>query len=137
MIEIFADTGHWVALLIPEDQLHEAALSFGPKISEDKRVVTSELVLIELLNYVSAIDPSYRLDAAKIWTWLDSAPSVIIVPTSGDLLKQARTLYEKFSDKKWSLTDCASFTIMRDRKIHDALTHDHHFEQAGFRALLR
>jgi len=26
---------------------------------------------------------------------------------------------------------------MRERGIQNALTHDHHFEQAGFRALLR
>jgi len=40
-------------------------------------------------------------------------------------------------DKGWSLTDCASFVIMEDEGLPAALTHDHHFEQAGFQALLR
>lgn len=46
------------------------------------------------------------------------------------------TLYEQRPDKAWSLTDCISFEVMREQKIHDALTSDRHFVQAGFRALL-
>ena len=41
------------------------------------------------------------------------------------------------ADKKWTLTNCASFVIMRERKVTDALTGDRHFEQAGFAALLK
>ena len=40
-------------------------------------------------------------------------------------------------DKSWSLTDCISFEVMRSAQATDALTYDQHFEQAGFRALLR
>jgi hypothetical protein len=35
------------------------------------------------------------------------------------------------------LTDCTSFLVMEDRGIADALTADHHFEQAGFNVLLK
>jgi uncharacterized protein len=35
------------------------------------------------------------------------------------------------------LTDCISFVVMSDREIAEAMTGDHHFEQAGFVALLR
>ncbi len=40
-------------------------------------------------------------------------------------------------DKDWSLTDCISFVVMHERGITEALTADHHFEQAGFVALLK
>ncbi len=40
-------------------------------------------------------------------------------------------------DKEWSLVDCASFVLMRQREINEALTSDHHFEQAGFSRLLK
>jgi len=40
-------------------------------------------------------------------------------------------------DKEWSLTDCISSVAMNERNITDALTSDHHFEQAGFRILLK
>jgi predicted nucleic acid-binding protein len=46
-------------------------------------------------------------------------------------------LYDQRPDKSWSLTDCISFQIMEDRGISAALTGDHHFEQAGFVALLQ
>jgi len=46
-------------------------------------------------------------------------------------------IYENRQDKEWSLTDCLSFLVMQERGVMDALTADHHFEQAGFRALMR
>ena len=46
-------------------------------------------------------------------------------------------MYRQMLDKEWSLTDCASFALMKERGIAEALAHDRHFEQAGFVALLR
>jgi predicted nucleic acid-binding protein len=40
-------------------------------------------------------------------------------------------------DKGYSLTDCASMLIMRQKEIQDILTYDKHFLQEGFNALLR
>ncbi len=40
-------------------------------------------------------------------------------------------------DRDWSLSDCTSFVIMGARDLTDALTGDHHFEQAGFVAMLK
>ena len=60
-----------------------------------------------------------------------------LVAPSRVLLARAVRLYASRRDKEWSLTDCTSFLIMRDLGLKDALTGDRHFEQAGFRALLR
>ena len=46
-------------------------------------------------------------------------------------------MYRDREDKQWSLTDCISFVVMADGGLADALTGDHHFEQAGFKALLK
>ena len=40
-------------------------------------------------------------------------------------------------DKEWTLTYCISFVVMADERLTNALTGDHHFEQAGFKALLK
>ncbi|MGV0026289.1 type II toxin-antitoxin system VapC family toxin [Phormidesmis priestleyi] len=53
------------------------------------------------------------------------------------LFHQALDLYKQRADKAWSHPDCASFCIMKQQNILEALTHDRHFEQAGFIALLQ
>jgi predicted nucleic acid-binding protein len=134
MIEVFADTGYWLALILRRDALHEIAMRVSDTM-EFSRIVTSELVLVEFVNHLSNSDPVMRMKAVKLWSivHVDS----IVVPATDLLLQKAMDFYTRHSDKHWSLTDCASFVIMRERKIHDALAFDLHFEQAGFRALLR
>jgi len=58
------------------------------------------------------------------------------VRTGEALVQRALRLYDERPDKEWSLTDCLSFLVMERQRIRDALTTDHHFEQAGFRVLL-
>ena len=60
----------------------------------------------------------------------------IVLPDS-DLFERGIDLFSRRPDKAWSLTDCISFVVMTDRGLTEALTGDRHFEQAGFRALLR
>ena len=53
------------------------------------------------------------------------------------LHSDAVDLLRRRPDKSWSLCDAVSFMLMAERGIHEALTTDHHFEQAGFARLLR
>lgn len=46
-------------------------------------------------------------------------------------------LYKRRLDKEWSLVDCVNFVVMTRRSITEALTTDHHFEQAGFFRMLK
>jgi uncharacterized protein len=59
-----------------------------------------------------------------------------VVPLDDTLLQRAFALFKDRSDKEWSLTDCVSFEILRERGIVDALTPDAHFAQATFKALM-
>jgi len=45
-------------------------------------------------------------------------------------------LYKARPDKGYSLTDCISMNLMRERGLTKVLTHDHHFTQEGFSVLL-
>jgi hypothetical protein len=60
-----------------------------------------------------------------------------IIAASPELLDRALDLYHQHADKAWTLTDCTSFVIMRERNTTESLTGDRHFEQAGFTALLK
>lgn len=107
----------------------------GKKLAVEKRpLLTTEFVLIEIGNGLAAL--KFRRDAGKIIHSLQANPFVKIIPASSDLFRQALALFEQRPDKSWGLTDCASFIVMRDNNITDALTTDDHFRQAGFKVLL-
>ena len=135
MTEVFADAAYFIALLLPRDALRLAAIRVSQAIA-NSRLVTSEPVLTEVLNYVSNRGSNTRRQAAAMWRDLHSHPSAIVIPGTARLLERASHLYEQMADKSWSLTDCASILIMRERSISEVLTSDHHFEQAGFKILL-
>jgi predicted nucleic acid-binding protein len=136
MKRIFADAGYWIALVHPRDPLHAKAQEASASVS-DAQVVTSQMVLVEVLNAFAGQGALFRQTAGKLAQELQSGPSVSIVQQTSAQFHQALALYERRADKGWSLTDCASFIIMQKQKITDALTEDRHFEQAGFKALLR
>jgi predicted nucleic acid-binding protein len=136
MKRIFADTSYWIALLNPRDELHARAVAAAQSYSDDQ-IVTSEMVLVEFLNGFSDRGPRLRPAASKAVKTLRSSPNVTVIPQTSDQFERALGRYEERIDKDWSLTDCASFLIMEGEGIEGALTHDQHFAQAGFHALLR
>jgi predicted nucleic acid-binding protein len=136
MTKVFADTAFWIALLAPHDTLHERARSASTSL-EGVLLVTSEMVLAELLNDFGARGNRLRKAAIDLVEQMGMDPQIQIVPQTSALFRDAFRLFSSRSDKSWSQTDCASFCIMQDFGITDALTHDRHFEQAGFRARLR
>jgi predicted nucleic acid-binding protein len=72
-----------------------------------------------------------------LYRHIQLSPAIRVVPASRALLEEAINLYASRLDKDWPLTDCISFVVMGDEGITQALTGDHHFEQAGFAALLK
>lgn len=71
------------------------------------------------------------------WCELAHHPNVEIVPQTDTQFTGAVHRYAARSDQTWCLTDCASFLVMEERDITEALAYDRDFEQAGFVALLR
>jgi predicted nucleic acid-binding protein len=136
MKSIFADAGYFMALLNPKDDLHPKA-KFVSTTLEQSRVITSEMVLVEVLAFYADKGPLLRDAAADTATQLCNNPNVTVVPQTSLQFRAALDLYRARSDKEWSLVDCASVLIMQSEKLAEALTHDRHFEQAGFKALLR
>ena len=136
MKSVFADSDYWIALLHSREELHQAAREVSASL-HPVRVVTSEMVLAEVLNVLGSRGESIREKAAESIAHLRQAPNVAIVPQTSSQFLEALAFYQGHGDKDWSLTDCASFVAMRELGLTEALTRDHHFEQAGFKALLR
>lgn len=132
---VFADTNFYVAGLNKKDPYRpRAAKWFRALQSNNSKIVTTEAVLWEWLN--SCSPRATRITAIGGYDRLHNDPRVGIVGFEPALVEGAMELYRSHADKEWGIVDCFSFTVMRERRISAALTADHHFEQAGFMALL-
>jgi uncharacterized protein len=134
MRQIFADTGYWIGLVNPRDQIHQRVMKITQELSS-VRLLTTEMVLVELLNSFS--DSPFRRAVAGMVLKLRNDRNLRIVPQTSEQFERALRRYKQAADKSWSLTDCASFQVMEAEQIQAALTHDQHFTQAGFETLLR
>ncbi len=133
---IFADTGYWVALLNPGDNLHQKAQHLAQAL-QPVHIVTSEMVLTEVLNDFSKRGEYLRDVAVELIRELRSHPNTTIIPQTSQQFDQALLLYTQRKDKQWSHTDCVSFNIMEENAILEALAYDKHFTQAGYTPLMR
>ncbi len=133
--KVFADTAAFTGVLVRKDENHQSAIEIMADLrAKSTRIFTTEAVLFELANALSPIE--FRERVVSFIDTLRGLSSIEIVPTNGELFENALLLYRERPDKEWSLTDCASFVVMRVRGINVAYTSDKHFEQASFVKLL-
>jgi uncharacterized protein len=134
--EVFVDSAGFLALWDAGDEHHRAALRLQEELVRKHRYfVTTEYVADETVTLLLVrhshraagdfLDALERSEALRL-EWIDPAR-----------FHAAASWFRKHADKEWSFTDCVSFTIMRELRIRDAFTTDHHFRQAGFTPLLK
>ena len=136
MRAFFADAGYWIALISPRDRLRERAIQVTVNLG-DHRLVTSQMVLVEVLNHFAGQGDLARKAASETVKGLKNDPNTEVVEQSSEQYDKALDMYASRLDQTWSLVDCSSFVLMEERGIQDALAHDVDFVQAGFNALLR
>lgn len=134
--EVFLDAAYAIALSAPSDQHHVRAVELRSQMMrEGTRLITTQAVVLEIGNALSK--RRHRDAAVRLVVSLMRDRSVEVIPLDAGLFARALQLYSDRMDKEWGLTDCASFIVMADRGIREALTADEHFQQAGFLSLLR
>ena len=132
MSRVFGDSFYFIALLNARDFHHQRAR----EITRDLPVtiVTTRWVVAEVGNALSALGA--RKSFARFLEGLATQSKVVVLPNSDLLFESGALLFGARLDKEWPLTDCISFEAMRSEGIHEALTGDHHFTQAGFTLLM-
>jgi len=135
-MRVFADTSYWAALINPRDPWREHVLVVSQSLNS-RRLVTTQEVLVELGSFFSGFGAPTRLHVIRFIRSLVEGGTVDVIPQSNASFVAGMALYEARPDKGYSLVDCISMQTMRELGISEALTHDHHFEQEGFVALLR
>lgn len=136
MTQAFLDTSYLIALAVSNDAHHARPLALRERLKHDQTLlVTNSAIILEIGDGLARL--RHRRIAISILDFLRNDPSLEVIQLSSHLVEDALALYRQRPDKEWGLTDCVSFVVMRERGITDALTADEHFQQAGFRALMR
>jgi uncharacterized protein len=132
---VFVDTAYLIALLDERDNLNERARTLTAKLAAERaELVTSDAVVLEFANYFAR--SPLRNHAARWIAAFRRARSWEIVAVEREVLHRAEARYGRHRDKTWSLTDCHSMEVMRERQIRRVATTDLGFQQAGFQCLL-
>jgi predicted nucleic acid-binding protein len=129
----FGDSFYFIALLNPADQFHAEAVRMAR--SRTRLLYTTTWVLVEVADALST--PGLRRHVQQSLAGIAAHPRTRLIPADEAWYDKGMTLFGARPDKSWSLTDCISFAIMTELGLTEALTGDHHFEQAGFRALFK
>ena len=132
---VFVDSLYWIALINPKDQWHSVTVEAKKRYGSAK-FVTTEAVLIEVLNYFSTYGARFRFISSQVTRAILDDPDIEVLPINSSLFLSGLNLYEQRLDKGYSMVDCISMMAIKNRDISEVLTHDKHFIQEGFNILL-
>jgi len=128
---LFVDTAGWVACADDAEPAHSKAVAaMDTWLQEGGVLVTTDYVADETLTLLRV---RFGLGTAEAW-WqqVDGSPRLRWEYIGLARADKARGVFFRHRDKEYSFTDCTSFVVMRELKLREALTIDHHFTQAGF-----
>jgi predicted nucleic acid-binding protein len=123
----FADASGIYAFMDEDDPYHRDAVGF---IASRRRLITSDYVFSEIVTLVR-----YQLGhspATAIGEKLRASDFCTIVTVQPADLEAAWEIFRRYSDQRFSFTDCTSFALMQRLGLQDAFAFDHHFWVAGF-----
>lgn len=127
----FLDTGYLLALELANDINHQRALEHWHGLTLSlPPLVTTSYVFDETMTFFNS--RGLHPKAVRVGSNLLRSPSVELIHVDEALFHEGWAYFQKHKDKEYSLTDCISFAVMRQRGIRTALAFDHHFTQAGF-----
>ena len=132
MTSLFLDTSYLIAVEYADDQRHREALKHWRSLlrKPSLHVVTTSYVFDEVLTFLNA--RHLHSKAVEVGKNLLKSPTVTLVHVDEELFDEAWAYFQKRDDKRYSMTDCVSFVLMKRMGLKQALTFDRHFKQAGF-----
>ena len=133
-MSVFADTSGLYALLLESEEGHaDVVRAFRDVLAGDRPLWTTSYVLVEtiaLLQSRVGLEPVRDFDEHVL-------PMLSVEWVSEALYRRGAYRVLKENRRRLSLVDCVSFEFMHERGIQDVLGLDRHFEEAGYRLLVR
>ena len=127
---VFLDTGYLVDLEDADDDNHRMAREHFDGLGRIPTLTTTSYVLDEVVTFFNV--RGHHAKVVEVGERLLGSPSVGMVHVGENLLRRGFGLLRDRPDKDYSLTDCVSFVLMRERRITVVFAFDRHFEQEGF-----
>lgn len=131
-MKLLADSSALLALVLRRDRNHHAAKAFVER-HRDARFVLTELILAEVVTRLRAW--AGAATAVALGRDLLRSRRYEVLNVDAETLAGALGWMERFSDKRLSLTDCASFEIMERLDLRVAFTFDRDFRDCGWTAV--
>jgi predicted nucleic acid-binding protein len=127
------DTSGWLCLFHAAERQHNVATTYfdAAQFKATTSYVLAEFVALALVRGLP------RRQTHAFITDIQDGSEVTVIYCDEVLHRRALTLLGRRLDKTWSLCDAVSMEVMDEYKIREALTTDHHFEQAGYIRLLQ
>jgi uncharacterized protein len=96
---VFADTVYWIALINPKDEWRDQARSATTALLSDAQIITTDSILIEVLNFFAEHGHEARRRAVSAIEQLLTNPDTEVVPQTRDNFLAGLTLYKARADK--------------------------------------
>jgi hypothetical protein len=124
---IFVDSGGWFAGVVTDDEDHRKAKLW---LNENKEpLLSTNYIVDETLTLLRSRGENQKaLEIGKLF--FANLLAEVYFLTEEDIL-QTWKIFQKFSDKDWSFTDCSSKFICEKFGITHAFSFDKHFRQFG------
>ena len=133
--EVFVDTSALYALIDKRDTHHRHAReAVAQLLRSGRRLVTTDYVVAETVNLANARAGSGL--GIRILDLIEQSAGIRIEWITSARFDSTKRFFRRHADHRYSFTDCASFVVMRELDVADALTTDRHYVEAGFVSLL-
>lgn len=133
--DLFVDTSGLYALADHRDPARANAQRYATgRATSGSRLVLTDYVLDEACTLAKARAGSHA--ALRLLELVEASAAFRMEWVGPDRFEAAKAYFRKHADHDYSFTDCTSFVVMRELRLRDVLTTDHHFAEAGFRGLL-
>lgn len=133
-MNVFIDTGGWVAIAVKKDQYHEVAKDYYTELlRRHEKLFTSFYVLDETVARIR-----YDADHSKAVAFLDlihqaeSENKIKVLEVDRDVWNKAEQVFRQYDDRVFSFTDCTSFVLAQSIKSDEIFGFDKHFSIFGF-----
>ena len=134
MKPVFVDTGAWIAVAVARDEMYHAAATYAAELAHrNLPLLTTNYVLSEAYTRIRYDDGHSRALAFDgIIQEMTRKRLLTVRWVNPAIHGAALEIFRKFSDHDFSVVDCASFVVARQKRVHEVFGFDSDFVTMGF-----